>query len=119
MNDQEKQQFVSDYLDALNKGDVERIVTLYDENGSCEDPVGRPAVVGTEAIRTFYQKAIQQGVSAESTGAARCAGSAVAAPYLVMVGNMRIELITVFEFNDKEKITSMKAYWGPENISKI
>ena len=80
MNDQEKQQFVSDYLDALNKGDVERIVTLYDENGSCEDPVGRPAVVGMEAIRTFYQKAIQQGVSAESTGAARCAGSAVAAP---------------------------------------
>ena len=30
---------------------------------------------------------------------------------------MRIEIISTMTFNDDGKIASMKAYWGPENIS--
>ena len=30
---------------------------------------------------------------------------------------MKIQVIDVFEFNSAGKVVSMKAYWGPENIS--
>ena len=30
---------------------------------------------------------------------------------------MRIEIISTMTFNDDGKIASMKAYWGPENVS--
>ena len=30
---------------------------------------------------------------------------------------MRIEIISMMTFNDEGKIASMKAYWGPENIT--
>lgn len=30
---------------------------------------------------------------------------------------MVIDIIDVFEFNEQGRISSMKAYWGPENIS--
>ncbi|HBQ39884.1 MAG TPA: Nuclear transport factor 2, partial [Halieaceae bacterium] len=28
------------------------------------------------------------------------------------------DVIDVFEFNDEGKISSMKAYWGPDNLRK-
>ena len=30
---------------------------------------------------------------------------------------MRIEIISVMTFDDDGKIASMKAYWGPDNIT--
>ena len=30
---------------------------------------------------------------------------------------MRIDIISVMTFDDDGKITSMKAYWGPENVT--
>jgi steroid delta-isomerase len=30
---------------------------------------------------------------------------------------MNINIIDVFEFNDNGKVSSMKAYWGPENVN--
>ena len=32
---------------------------------------------------------------------------------------MRIEIISVMTFDDDGKIASMKAYWGPENITQL
>jgi steroid delta-isomerase len=32
---------------------------------------------------------------------------------------MRIEILSVMAFDDEGKITAMKAYWGPENISQL
>ena len=34
-------------------------------------------------------------------------------------GGMRIEIISVMTFDDEAKITSMKAYWAPENITQL
>ena len=31
---------------------------------------------------------------------------------------MSIEIISVMTFDDDAKITSMKAYWGPDNITQ-
>ena len=32
---------------------------------------------------------------------------------------MRIDIISVMTFDDEAKITSMKAYWGPENVTQL
>ena len=32
---------------------------------------------------------------------------------------MRIDILSVMTFDDDAKITSMKAYWGPENITQL
>ncbi len=34
-------------------------------------------------------------------------------------GGMRIEIISVMTFDDEGKIASMKAYWGPENVTQL
>ncbi|PRC61432.1 hypothetical protein C6A85_09010 [Mycobacterium sp. ITM-2017-0098] len=34
-------------------------------------------------------------------------------------GGMRIEPIEVMSFNGDGQITSMKAYWGPQNITQL
>ena len=34
-------------------------------------------------------------------------------------GGIRIEIISVMTFDDEAKITSMKAYWTPENITQL
>jgi steroid Delta-isomerase len=34
-------------------------------------------------------------------------------------GNMLIDIISVMTFDDEAKITSMKAYWGPDNVTKV
>ena len=31
-------------------------------------------------------------------------------------GGMVIHVIDIFTFNDDDKVTSMKAFWGPTNI---
>ena len=32
---------------------------------------------------------------------------------------MTIEIISVMTFDDDGKIASMKAYWGPDNVSSV
>jgi steroid delta-isomerase len=39
----------------------------------------------------------------------------VAFPFRVVMGEMKIEIIDVFTFNDDGKVINMKAYWGPDN----
>jgi steroid delta-isomerase len=35
-----------------------------------------------------------------------------------MIGGMTIEIISVMTFDDEGTIASMKAYWGPDNITQ-
>ena len=38
---------------------------------------------------------------------------------LTVAGAMRIEPIEVMTFDGSGQITSMKAYWGPENVTQL
>ncbi len=106
---------VHKYVEAFDKGDIEIIRELYADNAVVEDPVGSDPHEGIEAVLGFYESALGMGVKLELSGAPRCAGDAVAFPFRVIVGEMKIEAIDIFEFDDVGKVVSMKAYWGPEN----
>ncbi|MEM9253940.1 MAG: nuclear transport factor 2 family protein [Pseudomonadota bacterium] len=106
---------VHKYVEAFEKQDIEIIKELFATDGRVEDPVGTPIHEGIDAIVGFYDNALGSGAKLKLTGEPRCAGSAVAFPFQVVMGDMRIDIIDVFYFDDDGKVCEMKAYWGPEN----
>lgn len=103
------------YVEAFDKADIEIIKQLYTEDAVVEDPVGSEPHRGIDAICEFYNKGFAMGIKLDLTGNVRCAGNSAAFPFIVLAGDMKIEVIDVFEFNDAGKIVAMKAYWGAEN----
>ena len=108
---------VEKYMQVFTTRDINLLKDIYAEDATVEDPVGSEVRHGMAAIVEFYEQGFSAGATLELTGPARCAGNAVAFPFCVSVGAMKIHVIDVFEFNDAGKVISMKAYWGPENVS--
>ena len=108
---------VEKYVEAFKKCSLDMIREIYSESATVEDPVGTDSYVGMDALLGFYKNGFEMGAKLSLLGKPRCAGNSVAFPFQVVVGEMRIEVIDVFEFNDDGKVISMKAYWGPENAS--
>lgn len=119
MDAQEKINVVNRYIDGINSKDLDTIKELFDEQATVEDPIGTDPHVGMEAVCKFYEGAFSAELKLESTGPVRCGGNAAAFPFIVRTPKMEIEVIDIFEFNENGKITSMRAYWGPENCRQI
>ena len=105
------------YVEAFDKADMDIIKAIYATDARVEDPVGTPIHEGIEAVCAFYEGALASGAKLELTGTPRCAGNAVAFPFQVKMPGAVIDIIDVFDFNEEGKISSMRAYWGPENMS--
>ena len=58
-------------------------------------------------------------LSAELTGPIRVAGNFAAFSFNLYVNGLKMEVIDVFEFNENNQVTSLKAYWSPANISPV
>ena len=108
---------VHKYVEAFDKQDMDIIREIYAADCVVEDPVGTDRHEGLEAICEFYAASLHSGAKLRLTGEPRCAGNAVAFPFQALAGDMVIDIVDVFEFNDDGKIASMKAYWGPENMA--
>lgn len=106
---------VHKYVEAFDKQDMDLIRDIYADDAVVEDPVGTDPHVGIDAVVGFYKNALGSGAKLELTGNCRCAGNSVAFPFRVVMGEMKIEIIDVFTFNEAGKVIDMKAYWGPEN----
>jgi steroid Delta-isomerase len=108
---------VEKYIQAFAHSDINPIKEIYAEDATVEDPVGSGVHRGIAAILEFYRQGIAAGAKLELTGPPRCAGTAVAFPFCCTASGMKIQVIDVFEFNSAGKVASMKAYWGPENVT--
>jgi steroid Delta-isomerase len=109
---------VNRYLEMVAKGRPDEIAGLYAADGTVEDPVGGEVHIGREAIRGFYT-AVENVNAQTEVVTLRALGNEVAWLWALTIATMRIEIISVMTFDDEGKIASMKAYWGPENISQI
>jgi steroid Delta-isomerase len=111
---------VNRYLELAAQGKVDDIVELYAVDGTVEDPVGGEVHIGREAIRGFYSM-IPAGDNATEMFTLRSLGQEAAFYWALTVElggrRVRIEIISTMTFNDDGKIASMKAYWGPENVT--
>jgi steroid delta-isomerase len=116
-------QTVNRYLELVAAGQPDAIADLYADDATVEDPVGGEVHIGRQAIRGFYANVA--GVKAEADVVTlRALGHEAAYFWGLTIdlgegGKMRIEIISVMTFDDEGKITSMKAYWGPENVTQL
>jgi steroid delta-isomerase len=110
---------VHKYVEAFDKQDMNIIREIYADDARVEDPVGTDLHVGIEAICAFYEGALNSGAKLVLSGDPRCTGNAVAFPFQVLMPGVAIDIIDVFEFNDKGKVNSMKAYWSGDNMKSV
>ena len=112
---------VHEYLRALNAADLDAVCALYAEDATVEDPVGSEPHRGLAAIRAFYAGSITMGLVLVLEGGIRAVANEVAFAFSVsLVMNsqaMTIRPIDVFRFNAAGKIVSMRAFFGPANIT--
>ncbi|MGE2715082.1 nuclear transport factor 2 family protein [Mycolicibacterium litorale] len=111
---------VQRYLDTVASGTADDVAALYAEDATLEDPVGGGEVhIGRQAIAGFYKNT--DGVAIETELLMfRSGGHEAAFVFAITVGGaMRIEPIEVMTFTGDGQIASMKAYWGPDDITQL
>jgi steroid delta-isomerase len=113
------------YCARLTAHDAAGIAALYAPDASIEDPAGATPVVGRAAIEAFYAGALAR-VRPESvvlTGPVRVLadGTAGAAPLRSTSTRdgrrQHLDIIDVMTFDPSGLITSLRAYWGPANLT--
>ena len=121
-NTQANANTVNRYLELLAKAHADDIADLYAADATVEDPVGGEVHIGRQAILGFYSNVPGDNNETELI-TLRALGNEAAFFWRLIVnpgeggGKMTIEIISVMTFDDEGKIASMKAYWGPENIT--
>jgi steroid delta-isomerase len=118
LTDQHIKDVLQAYVDAITGEDVEAVVALFADDAVVEDPIGTPAHHGKDALRAFYQIAVDSVEKMELEGNVRVrdhfgAAAMRAKPKGV---DMHMETLDVMEFNDEGLITKMTAYWGDSNM---
>ena len=110
---------VERYMDAFNQKDIGIIRAMYAQDARVDDPVGtdRP-IVGLDAILRFYEAALNAGPTLSLTGPVRCAGNSAAFPFQSRRGEVTIDIIDVFDFDDDGKVVHMRAYWSRDNMTR-
>jgi steroid Delta-isomerase len=111
---------VEKYLSTVSNGTADDVAALYAEDATLEDPVGGGEVhIGRQAIAGFYKNMDGTEISTELL-TIRVGGNEAAFVFAITVGGaMRIEPIEIMTFTGAGQIASMKAYWGPENITQL
>lgn len=114
------QGFVQRYLDTAASGSADDVAALYAEDATLEDPVGGGEVhIGRQAIAGFYKNVEGVEVKTELLSF-RAGGSEAAFVFAITVGgSLRIEPIEIMAFNAEGQIASMRAFWGPADITQI
>lgn len=109
------------YIEHFNAGDIEGVLELYAENASVEDPVGTPAHQGKDALRQFYAQAVKTKGQLELVAPMRGSRSNAAAMAFDVKLNLpggpaTVRVIDVMRFDENCRITSMLAFWGPDDF---
>lgn len=115
---------MQEYIDAFNREDLQGIVNLYADDATVEDPVGSELKSGKAEIEAFYKVALQTGAKLKLSAPIRAShGNAAAMAFEVALNyqgkDMVIHVIDVMTFDGEGKYTSMKAYWGPEDMKPV
>lgn len=118
-NPAEIRTIVTSYVEMMCDTRVDDIMELFDQEATAEDPVGGELVQGIEALRNFYGAAAPM-LQVELSGPICVAGNQCAFPLLAqltMGDNVSyLDATDIFVFNEAGKITSMRAFWNPEEL---
>ncbi|QIE26838.1 Steroid Delta-isomerase (plasmid) [Caballeronia sp. SBC1] len=109
-----------DYIDAFNAADASRVVALFADNASVEDPVGTPRKEGKSEIEAFYSFATSVGARLELLAPPRGShGNSASISFRVHIVAQgqaaHIDVTDVMDFDAAGKIKRMRAYWGADD----
>ncbi|KQL52534.1 steroid delta-isomerase [Heyndrickxia shackletonii] len=115
---------LQEYVDAFNQKDLERLISLFADDASVEDPVGKPLKKGRQEIEEFYRESMsgesKLELLAPPRGSFSNAASITFAVHTKMEGrSARIEVTDVMTFNNDGKISTMQAFWGPDDLRMV
>ena len=110
---------IARYVELVANGTADEIVDLYAEGATVEDPVGTEVRSTREAIREFYS-GLESMEQAGEVLSVRIAGGEAAFLFELRTkagdNTYTLAPIDVMTFDDDGKITSMKAYWGNDDM---
>jgi len=109
------------YIDAFNAQDAARVVELFADDASIEDPVGTPAKQGKAEIAGFYGYATSLGAKLELVASPRGShGNSASISFCVHTAVQgqpaHIDVTDVMDFDATGKIIRMRAYWGSDDF---
>jgi steroid Delta-isomerase len=115
-------QTVNRYLELVAKGTADDVLTLYAADASIEDPIGSDIRRGHDAIHEFYAEF--QNLKKETELAQLRIGGSEAAFFWHLTldagdSRSRISPISVMEFDEDARITSMRAFWSPTDVQVV
>ena len=109
------------YVDLTNAGDSEGLIALFSPDAVIEDPVGTPLKRGAE-IASWFRDSVAFGARIFPIGPIR-GSHADAAAFAFDVEftppgspRLRIRSLDVCTFDQAGLITSLRAFWGPDDI---
>ena len=123
LNSEQMKAAMRQYVERLNAGDLDGVVSMFAADATVEDPVGTDIRRGTVEIRAFYEMAIASASKLTIVGPQRgSSGDFAARPLDVDVTlpgapKMKIGVIETMRFNEAGQITAMQAFWGPEDMA--
>lgn len=113
---------VNRYIELVAKGSADDLIELYADDATVEDPVGGGVHIGRQAIHGFYSAVDDVQRECELVSL-RVAGNEAAFQFRLTVTagehKMVIEPIDVMVFDERGKITAMKAYWSAADITQL
>ncbi|SNS52482.1 nuclear transport factor 2 family protein [Rhodococcoides kyotonense] len=113
---------VDAYVQAVAHGTVDDVLALYAEGATVEDPAGSEVRTTEASIREFY--AVLEPIE-QTSELLTCRIAANTAAFHFRLtshfgeNTFEVDPIDVMEFDDEARITSMRAYWSPEDLKQV
>lgn len=110
------------YIDSLVAGDLDAVLDIYADGATVEDPVGGGTVhEGKDAIRAFYATITALKIDGKILDARVCGNDLLfnfeITTHFDAENKATINVWDLMTHDDQGKVTSMRAYWTPENMS--
>jgi steroid Delta-isomerase len=116
---------VNRYIALVADGTADELAGMYADDATLEDPVGGEVHIGTRAIAGFYSAfaSPEAGLRREcELVSLRVSGHEAAFQFRLTVTagdhKMRVEPIETMVFDDRGKVTAMKAYWSAADMTQ-
>jgi steroid delta-isomerase len=115
-----QKQVLRDYIDAVNRKDVEAIVSLFADDAVVEDPYGnrRHNIRGGSEIREFYEFVVAK-TRMELLLVTGSGGNAAAMAMRGYVGTDCVDNISIANFDEHGKIVKYTTHWGPGDRTTV
>lgn len=111
------------YVDRTNAGDADGVLALFAPDAFMEDPIGSP-IKSRDEMAAFFRDGANYGARITLDAAIRGShGNEAAMSFEVRFTlpdspAMLIRSLDVCTFDEEGRITSLRAYWGPDDIAQ-